>query len=98
MPLDAFEFLFGLAAVGTLLTLGLLGVRQDAQRRKDTYWDVIILRFPRKTTGEQVLSVVRSIIGSAPAHVGLTGRSSFALEVVGTDRGITHRLRVPVSA
>jgi hypothetical protein len=93
--LDPFAFLFGLAAVGALIMLAFLGVRHGDQRRKDVYRNVIIVRFPRKVSGDQVLGVVRSIIGVAPARVGLMGRASVALEVVGTAKGITHRLRVP---
>jgi hypothetical protein len=98
MAPDAFGFLLILIAAGGMLILGLLGAREADQRQRDAHRNVITVRFPRKVTIEQTLAVVRSIIGLGPGRGGLLGRTSVALEVVGTAQGITHRIRVSASA
>jgi hypothetical protein len=98
MTADAFGFLFGLALVGGMLILGLLGVREADQRQRDAHRGVITVRFPRKVTAEQTLTIVRSIIGLGSGRGGLLGRVSVALEVVGTAEGITHRMRLPANS
>ena len=94
MSLNPAIFLVLITIGGVAVIGGVLLVRLRDQRAQDVRV-VVSLRFPRELRQEQVLAVVRSIIGLAPAKTGLVGRDSVVLEVVGTRAAITHRLRLP---
>ena len=98
MTPEPFPFLIYVLAGGAALVGGVLAARLVDQQRRDGQRVVVTLRFPRNLTDKQTLSVVRAILGLAPATTGLVGRASVALEVVGTTGGITHRLRLPAEA
>src|SRR5689334_5307341 len=87
-----------LAGAGAVLVGGVLAVRAADQRDRDQDRAVVVLRFPRGLTADQVTSVVRVFTGLAPAQAGLSGRDSVALELIGSGGQITHRLRLPKRA
>jgi hypothetical protein len=95
---EPFPFLIYVLAGGAALVGGVLAVRLADQRGRDGHRVVVTLRFPRNLTDKQTSSIVRAILGLAPATTGLVGQASVALEVVGTAGGITHRLRLPAKA
>jgi DNA helicase HerA-like ATPase len=92
---ELFSLLIYVLAGGFALIGGVLTVRLADQWRRDDERVVVTLRFPRNLTDKQTLSMVRAILGLAPATTGLSGRPSVALDVVGTAAGITHRARLP---
>lgn len=74
------------------------GARATDQRRRDRQREIVTLRLPRGLAPDQMLAIVRTVIGLSPARSGLVGRDSVVFEVVGSRAGITHRLRLPSSA
>lgn len=98
MTAEPFSLLYYVLVSGVALIAAILTVRLADQWRRDTSRVVIIARFPRNLTAKQLLAVVRVILGLAPPTIGLLGRASVALEVVGTWTGITFRLRLPARA
>lgn len=82
--------------------MGLVGVvlfvRASDQRARDARREMVTMRLPRGVKEEQVLAVVRVVVGLAGASTGVHGRDSLALEIVGTQRAITYRLRLPAPA
>lgn len=92
---SGFLLLLGVGGVGTALVGSLLLLRHQDQRIRDRRRVVALVEFPRSVTTEQVVAFVAALQGLAAVRTGLLGRDSAALEVVGTYRGITHRLRLP---
>src|SRR5690349_9657964 len=81
---ELFPFLIYALGGGAGLVSVVLAVRLIDQQRRDARRLVVTLRFPRNLTIKQVLAVVRTILGLAPATTGLVGRASVALEIIGT--------------
>lgn len=85
--------LAGLTTVGVIF-----GARLRDQGRRDRQRRAFLVSFPRSVTAEQVGTFVQALVGLASPRTGLLGRDSAVLEVVGTRRGIAHRLRLPKSS
>ncbi len=98
MTPNPFLLLFLTTGGGFGLIGGVLLIRSGAQRARDSRRVVVALRFPRGLKDEQVLAVVRAVIGLAPAKNGLGGRDSVVMEVIGRRSGITHRLHLPATS
>lgn len=98
MITDYLPFLVLMTLVGGGLVGAILAVRGVDQRARDARRSVVTVRLPRGKKIDGQLSVVRAIVGLAPAASGLLGRDTVALEIVGTLPSITFRLRLPAHA
>lgn len=87
-----------IAVLGCVAGGGIVAVRAVDQRGRDQRRTDVVVSFPRGLTDRQVLAVGRIVVGLATNRNGLGGQDSVVFEVVGTDRAITHRLRLPASA
>ncbi|MDV7990496.1 type IV secretion system DNA-binding domain-containing protein [Rhodococcus sp. IEGM 1374] len=86
-----------LAALGILSasSLGaLFHMRSKSQKEFDADRVAVSLIFPSGVTEQQVQAAIRSI-GSNLRDNKLTGDPSIVFELIATERGITHQLRVP---
>src|SRR3954451_14693273 len=83
-----------IAALGTSGLAVVLVLRLADQGRADADRRTVALRFPRGLTADQVEAVVRVLVGLGRARHGLAAQPSVAFELVGTRRGLSHRLRM----
>jgi hypothetical protein len=93
--------LVGLIAFGALAAAGfglLLEARRRDQVSRDARRRVFEVRFPRTLTTDQVRAFLASLMGLAHPRRELVGRDAAVLEVIGTGRGVQHRLRLPAAS
>ena len=82
----------GLVVIGGLI----VGTKRWDQRTHDRQHKTYKLAFPRDLDEERVAAWVRSISGTLkPATLHLSGSPTMVFELWATNRGITHRLKVP---
>jgi hypothetical protein len=74
---------------------GVLVLRAREQLRRDQQRVGYVVAFPRTLTDDQVRSFLQTLIGLAVPRLGIVGRDSAVLEVVGTREGLRHRLYLP---
>jgi len=87
--------LLALVVIGLLVISAALVARGLDQRRLDATRNVYDLRFPRTVNADQVSAFLQSLAGLATPRLGLRGRDTAVLEVVGDRDGVHHRLRLP---
>lgn len=73
----------------------LIGARHRDQQRRDRERRTFAVRFPRTLDEDQVRAFLAALVGMAHPDKSLLGRDAAVFEVVGTGRGISHRLRLP---
>lgn len=82
--------------IGLLIVMGVIFMKQRDQMRRDYDRRAYMLSFPAGLSTDQVLAWVQSISGTLAAGPSrLNGSPALAFELWATDRGITHRLKVP---
>lgn len=84
----AFIFMFAL----------LMEARRRDQAGRDQRRRVFEVRFPRNVTSDQVRTFLAGLVGLASPRRELVGRDAAVLELIGTGRGVRHRLRLPASS
>jgi hypothetical protein len=85
-----------LVATATLVLLVLVAVRMYDQAQRDRNRRVYRLGFPAELTNDQALAFVHAISGTLrPLPLRLLGTPNLVVELLATERGLVHRLRVP---
>lgn len=91
-----FLFTGFMIVIGTVLTGGILGVKVLNQRERDHRRTGYILNFPPDLDPDRVLAFLRATSRTlSPSPFNLTASQTMVFEVMATDAGIVHRLRVP---
>ena len=95
MNADAVLSVVCLAGAGLTLIGSILALRLTDQRRRDRGRREYRLALPRDLDAARLTSFLQTFAGLASPRLGLVGRDSAVLEVVGRGSGLEHRLLLP---
>lgn len=87
--------LIGITCLAVVLFSLLMEARRRDQASRDQRRRVFEVHFPRGVTPDQVRTFLAGLVGLASPGLELVGRDAAVLELIGTGRGVRHRLRLP---